>query len=88
MFRHEHIYEKIAARLIRTDELPDNVLGMSRLIGSSTVILSTLGLLSNAALETNGLFRVVSVERLVIDEASQINVFEYMVRQVFPQYLC
>ncbi|KAJ3927266.1 MAG: P-loop containing nucleoside triphosphate hydrolase protein [Lentinula lateritia] len=75
---HEHIYEKIAARLIRTDELPDNVLGMSRLIGSSTVILSTLGLLSNAALETNGLFRVVSVERLVIDEASQINVFEYM----------
>ncbi|KAJ4468669.1 P-loop containing nucleoside triphosphate hydrolase protein [Lentinula edodes] len=86
---HEHIYEKITARLIRTDELPDNVLGMSRLIGSSTVILSTLGLLSNAALESNGLFRVVSVERLVIDEASQINVFEYMVRrQVLPQYLC
>ncbi|KAJ3846366.1 P-loop containing nucleoside triphosphate hydrolase protein, partial [Lentinula lateritia] len=81
---HEHIYEKITARLIRTDELPDNVLGMSRLIGSSTVILSTLGLLSNTALETNGLFQVVSVERLVVDEASQINVFEYM--HIFHQF--
>ncbi|KAF8825447.1 hypothetical protein HHX47_DHR7000607 [Lentinula edodes] len=76
---HEHIYEQISEKLIRTDELPDNTLGMSRLIGSSKVILSTLGLLSNPALEQNGLFNVVPFERLVVDEASQINVFEYMV---------
>ncbi|KAJ3733117.1 P-loop containing nucleoside triphosphate hydrolase protein [Lentinula guzmanii] len=75
---HEHIYEKIVGRLIRTDELPDNTLGMSRLIGNSKVILSTLGLLSNPAIERNGLFDIVPFERLVVDEASQINVFEYM----------
>lgn len=77
--RHEHIYEQILKNLIRTDELPDNILGMSRLIGSSKVILSTLGLLSNPTLEQNGLYDVVPFERLVVDEASQINVFEYMV---------
>ncbi|KAJ3928828.1 MAG: P-loop containing nucleoside triphosphate hydrolase protein [Lentinula lateritia] len=75
---HEHIYEQILKNLIRTDELPDNILGMSRLIGSSKVILSTLGLLSNPTLEQNGLYDVVPFERLVVDEASQINVFEYM----------
>ncbi|KAJ3740673.1 P-loop containing nucleoside triphosphate hydrolase protein [Lentinula detonsa] len=75
---HEHIYEKIVGRLIRTDELPNNTLGMSRLIGNSKVVLSTLGLLSNPAIESNGLFDIVPFERLVVDEASQINVFEYM----------
>ncbi|KAJ4477544.1 P-loop containing nucleoside triphosphate hydrolase protein [Lentinula aciculospora] len=77
---HEHIYEKMEQKLIRSDELPDNRLGMSRLIGSSIVILSTLGLLSNPSLERGGLFDVVPFERLVVDEASQINVIEYMVR--------
>ncbi|KAJ4477546.1 P-loop containing nucleoside triphosphate hydrolase protein [Lentinula aciculospora] len=75
---HEHIYEKITAKLIRMDQLPDNIVGMSCLIGSSTVILSTLGLLSNPAVERYGLFDIVPFERLVVDEASQINVFEYM----------
>lgn len=32
---------------------------------------------------TNGLFKMVPVERLVIDEASQIKIFDFMVRFVF-----
>ncbi|KAJ3710028.1 P-loop containing nucleoside triphosphate hydrolase protein [Lentinula raphanica] len=76
---HEHIYETIPGNcLIRSDELPKEPLAMSRLLGGSKVILSTLGLLSNAALKNSGVFNIVPLERLVIDEASQINVFEYM----------
>ncbi|KAJ3839482.1 P-loop containing nucleoside triphosphate hydrolase protein [Lentinula raphanica] len=76
---HEHIYEAIPGNcLIRSDELPKEPLAMSRLLGGSKVILSTLGLLSNAALKNSGVFNIVPLERLVIDEASQINVFEYM----------
>ncbi|KIK52416.1 hypothetical protein GYMLUDRAFT_233465 [Collybiopsis luxurians FD-317 M1] len=75
---HEHIYEKIQEKLIRTDRLPKHQLALSRKIGSSTVILSTLTLLSNPALEQNGMFDIVPVRNLVVDEASQIDIFEYM----------
>ncbi|KIK52418.1 hypothetical protein GYMLUDRAFT_64252 [Collybiopsis luxurians FD-317 M1] len=75
---HEHIYEKIQENLIRTDRLPRDRVGLSRMIGSSTVILSTLALLSNPGLERNGMFDIVPVQNLVVDEASQIDVFEYM----------
>jgi regulator of nonsense transcripts 1 len=36
-------------------------------------------MLSNPALEERGLFKEVPVERLIIDEASQIRVFEFLV---------
>ncbi|KAF5372451.1 hypothetical protein D9757_009904 [Collybiopsis confluens] len=75
---HEHIYKEIEKHLIRTDSLPKDRLAVSRMIGSSTVILSTLGLLSNPTLDNNGTFTIVPVENLVVDEASQIDVFDYM----------
>ncbi|KAE9391146.1 hypothetical protein BT96DRAFT_832490 [Gymnopus androsaceus JB14] len=75
---HEHIYEKLQERLMRTDKLPADRPKMSQVIGSSRVILSTLGLLSNPVLAEKGIFDIVPVERLIVDEASQINVFEYM----------
>jgi len=52
---------------------------MERLVGNSYVILSTLSMISNPALDDNGTFKVVPMERLIIDEASQINTFEFMV---------
>ncbi|KAE9383588.1 hypothetical protein BT96DRAFT_1008992 [Gymnopus androsaceus JB14] len=51
---------------------------MSGVVGSSRIMLSTLGLLSNPALAENGTFDIVPVEHLVMDEASQINDFEHM----------
>jgi len=50
------------------------------MLGGSHIILSTIGMLSNPILEDNGAFHCVPVRTLVIDEASQINIFEYMVR--------
>jgi len=70
---------EIQTRLIRSDELPKDKIGMDRMISGSSIILCTLSMVSNPALYENGTFDVVPLERLIIDEASQINVFEFMV---------
>ncbi|THV03704.1 hypothetical protein K435DRAFT_270038 [Dendrothele bispora CBS 962.96] len=83
---HEHIYKEIVEDVIRGDEMPSDPVGMERLLEGVQVILSTIGMLSNPALERNGTFSLVPVERLVVDEASQINNFEYMtIFQKFPK---
>ncbi|KAK0476953.1 P-loop containing nucleoside triphosphate hydrolase protein [Armillaria novae-zelandiae] len=75
---HEHLYTQIVDRLFRADELPNNPKDLGYTIGASTIILSTLSMLSNPALDDNGMFDLVPPKILVVDEASQINIFEYM----------
>ncbi|KAK7462128.1 hypothetical protein VKT23_007731 [Stygiomarasmius scandens] len=75
---HEHIYEGINRNVIRGDEMPADPVAMERVLEGAQVILSTLGMLSNPALEQNHTFDLVPVEKLVVDEASQINAFEYL----------
>jgi len=77
--RHEHLYVEIEQRLIRSDELPKSKMEMERIVSGSSIILCTLSMISNPALFDNGTFEVVPLERLIIDESSQINVFEFMV---------
>ena len=77
--RHEHIYEKIEQNLLRSDEFPPDLGAMERTIGGSPVILCTLSMLSNPILDDSGLYDLVPLDRLVIDEASQIDVGEFMV---------
>ncbi|KDQ56116.1 hypothetical protein JAAARDRAFT_133150 [Jaapia argillacea MUCL 33604] len=77
---HEHIYEKIQERIIRSDEMPEEPLDVQRRLGGCCVILCTLSMLSNPVVEDRGIFELVRPERLVIDEASQINISDFMVR--------
>ena len=49
------------------------------LFRGATVVLCTLSTLSNPQLLQCGLFDHLPVKSLVIDEASQIDVFEFMV---------
>lgn len=77
--RHEHIYEKVEEHLLRPDEFPTNLGAMERVIGGSPIILCTLSMLSNPILKTRWLYELVPMERLVVDEASQIDVGEFMV---------
>lgn len=42
-------------------------------------VLCTIGMLFSPALEKFGLFRTIPMERLVVDEASQIFVGDYLV---------
>lgn len=44
-----------------------------------TLVLSTLSMLSNPVLNDKGLFKLIPVRSLIVDEASQIDVFEFMV---------
>ncbi len=78
--RHEHIYEQISDYVIPSDELPSDALGVSLLLKGVRVMLCTLSMLSNPVLQQLRVFKHVPVHRLVIDEASQISVFNYLVR--------
>ena len=78
-YRHEELYVGIENTIIRSDELPDVQSDVARMFGDITMVLCTLGMLSNPKLSNCGLFRTIPVRSLVIDEASQIDVFEFMV---------
>ena len=54
---------------------------LSKALAGSNIILTTLGMLSNPAFDD--LLELVPMERLVVDEASQINVTEYMVSDIY-----
>ncbi|KIM34855.1 hypothetical protein M413DRAFT_434968 [Hebeloma cylindrosporum] len=74
---HEHLYHEIQEKVRRSDELPADKVAMERELEGSRIILSTLSMISNPSLYDNGTFDIIPVERLVIDEASQINIFEF-----------
>ncbi|KIJ46585.1 hypothetical protein M422DRAFT_164892, partial [Sphaerobolus stellatus SS14] len=75
---HEHSYIEIETCVIRSDMLDGQ--SLDRLLGGSEIILTTLRMLSNLVLDKAEALFTIPMEKLVIDEASQINVFEYMVR--------
>ena len=77
--RHEHLYGSVEEKLIRSDELPKTILEMERIISGVNVILCTLSMMSNPALHDNGTFKIIPPKCLIIDESSQINVFEFLV---------
>ncbi|KAJ7213060.1 P-loop containing nucleoside triphosphate hydrolase protein [Mycena pura] len=75
---YEHIYGPIENFLIRTDELMGDERGIAHMLNGARIVLSTLSTLSNPGLDQVGIFELVPVERLVVDEASQINAFDFM----------
>ena len=79
LLRYEHIYDKVEQRLLCSDSFPQQPNDMERAIGGSPVILCTLSMLSNPILDDRRVYKLVPLERLVIDEASQIDVGEFMV---------
>lgn len=76
------MYEKIQDKVIRSDDLPESVSNVSKTFRGITVVLCTLSMLSNPFLASCGLFDILRVKSLVIDEASQIDVCEFMVSPV------
>ncbi|KAI9510320.1 P-loop containing nucleoside triphosphate hydrolase protein [Russula earlei] len=76
---HEELYAGMKDKVIRSDELPDAKEAVARALDDATVVLCTVSMLSNWKLHDCGIFEVVPMKCLVIDEASQIDVFEFMV---------
>jgi len=70
--------------VIRSDVLRNREdTGVQDIFKGITLILSTLTMLSNPILNTCGLLSLIPVTSLVVDEASQIDVFEFMVILAF-----
>lgn len=76
MYRHEHLYEKIEENVIRSDDFPHSVVAAERQLRGSRVILCTLSMLSNDRISP--FTRTVPPTLLIFDEASQIEVGDYI----------
>jgi hypothetical protein len=76
------LYEKIQDKVLRSDDLPKSISKVSKTFRGITVVLCTLSMLSNPKLAKCGLFGILPLNSLVIDEASQIDVFGFMVSPV------
>jgi superfamily I DNA and/or RNA helicase len=74
--RHEHLYEKTEHKMIRTDSLPETRLEAQRMLLGARVILCTSATLLNERLAN--IAAVAPVETLIMDEASQIEIGDYV----------
>ncbi|KAA1467648.1 hypothetical protein DENSPDRAFT_847700 [Dentipellis sp. KUC8613] len=75
---HEHLYRQNFRHIIRSDEFPKNPNLLQAMLSGAQVILCTLSMLSNDRLRSLGFFRFVPMHTLIIDEASQIKVGDYV----------
>jgi len=73
------LYEGVKDMVIRSDNLNQDPSGTRQMFEGVTLVLSTLSMLSNPMLNDFGLFDLIPVRSLIVDEASQIDVFEFMV---------
>ncbi|KAI6042876.1 AAA domain-containing protein, partial [Pisolithus marmoratus] len=73
---HEHLYERLAPCVIRSDSFAKGVVGASRQLCGARIILCTLGMLSNDHIAPY--VQVNPVDILIFDEGSQIEVGNYV----------
>ena len=76
-FRHEHIYKNIEDSIVRMDTLIPSPVEVERTFEGVMVVLCTLSNLSNPGLPS--ITNLIPVKHLVVDEASQISLFDFMV---------
>ncbi|KAG9314970.1 P-loop containing nucleoside triphosphate hydrolase protein [Chiua virens] len=73
---HEHLYEKLEPRLIRSDKFPKSIVEASRLLLDCKIILCTLSMFSNPHIDV--FLRIVPVQTIILDEASQIECGDFL----------
>ncbi|KAG1741642.1 P-loop containing nucleoside triphosphate hydrolase protein, partial [Suillus lakei] len=73
---HEHLYVNIRANIITSEEF--FAPGFFKQLQTCPVILCTLSMLSSSALRKNGGFNAAPLRSLVVDEASQIEIGDYI----------
>ena len=75
--RHEHLYEQIVKNMIVSDRLPKTG-ALKKALDGAQVILCTLSMISYPKLQDTGFVQAVPVIHVIIDEASQIEVGQYV----------
>ncbi|KAG0706770.1 hypothetical protein DFH29DRAFT_117731 [Suillus ampliporus] len=73
---HEHLYERLQNCFIRSDLFGGSVVEIERLLLGTRVILCTLSMLSHPRIDL--FVRLVPVQTMIFDEASQIEVGDYL----------
>ncbi|KAH7922889.1 P-loop containing nucleoside triphosphate hydrolase protein [Leucogyrophana mollusca] len=74
---HEHLYTDIRSNIILSKDFPLPGLLRKELSGCP-VVLCTLSMLSNHMLQLQGVFRAVPLKTVIVDEASQIEIGDYI----------
>ncbi|CAK5268391.1 unnamed protein product [Mycena citricolor] len=67
---HEHLYEKIAPNVIRSDEISQDIVAVERMLLGTKTILCTISMLTSDRL--SNVYRIVPVNTVIVDEASQV----------------
>jgi hypothetical protein len=75
--RHEHLYGRIKENIIVSDKFTKSG-PIQRALQGTQVILCTLSMISNPKLQRVGVTQAVPVVNVIIDEASQIEVGQYV----------
>jgi hypothetical protein len=77
--RHEHPYRRIKENIIVSDKLSKSgPIQRALQLEGTQVILCTLSMVSNPKLQLAGVTQVVPIVNVIIDEASQIEVGQYV----------
>lgn len=76
--RHEHLYEIIRGNVIESGNFKRSIVENERLLLGSRVILCTISMLSTNRLMELGFTKLVPVQTVIIDEASQIEAGDYL----------
>ncbi|KAA1467650.1 P-loop containing nucleoside triphosphate hydrolase protein [Dentipellis sp. KUC8613] len=73
---HEHLYDKISDKVILSDEFPTDLVTAENALLDARVILCTLSMMSSSHISP--IARVARVQTVIIDEASQIQIGDYI----------
>lgn len=78
-FRHDHLYTKIKNQVICSDDFDRNKKKTREDLGTARVILCTLSMMSGNKVISSGFSELVPVETLIVDEASQVEIGDYLI---------
>ena len=76
--RHEHLYQLMGERMIDSGNFGGTAHENRRILLGARVLLCTTGMLSTPRLMNCGFMEIVPVQTIIIDEASQIEVGDYL----------
>jgi hypothetical protein len=72
------LYTDLERNVIRTDNFPRHIVDTETLICGSRVILCTMSMVSNGRMISCGIPDLVPVQTVIVDEASQIEMGDYL----------
>jgi len=72
------LYERIERNVIRSETFPKNQIDAERLLSGSRVILCTLSMFSYPRFRESDFSRIVPVDTVLVDEASQVELGSYL----------